>query len=214
MLPADANESASDDQLQGCPFCRLQRESEQDRAPADTILLESEHFLVVPTVGPFTSGHVMVITRGHYTSFASLPVAIRRDFDSIVEVVRRRCGSDVLEFEHGSGPRSESGGACINHVHVHVIPDAAGAVECIEGLLPRLPVESCSELTETHLPYIWLRSNSKSRFYRSSGTHSQFGRRKIWEWFGRHDWDWAANPSQTTVDATILTFRSAGRGHG
>lgn len=204
----DFSEATTDDAAVAvidCPFCRLQLQPASERAPADTVLFESPNFLVVPTVGPFAAGHVLVISRRHYTSFAALPLELRHEYETLVRTVSILVDADILEFEHGSGPANGPSGSCIDHLHVHVMPQCASAVGSIDGLLPTLIVDF-ADLSECDVPYIWLRANGESRLFDAGGVPSQYGRKCIWEWFGRDDWDWAASPNLRSIMSTISMF--------
>jgi hypothetical protein len=56
-----------------CALCLALRNQRSDHTSLEnTSLLESEHFCVLPSVGPFVPGHVMVVSKEHYRNLATM----------------------------------------------------------------------------------------------------------------------------------------------
>lgn len=109
---------------------------------ASRILTESRNYVVVPSIGPLTAGHLLVVPRRHVFSILALPSDQRLECEGLIAVCAGRLRAlypdPVVVFEHGSAPHgSEDCGACVEHAHLHILPGPAEFVSrvrrCIEG---------------------------------------------------------------------------------
>jgi len=77
------------------------------------VLYEDEHFVVMPPLGEFMEGGLLLLSRKHLLSFAHLPAPLfehlERLMQAIGRVLLRRYGVDPLFFEHGPAPEWEQG---------------------------------------------------------------------------------------------------------
>ena len=129
-----------------------------------------------------------------------------REYDSLVEAISRRkpySEGQSLEAEHGPS-ESESGGACITHVHVNLVPGFGSLANMFDNMLPRLDIDdSLSTLVPSQAPYIFMRGAGMVRLYKSDGAPSQLIRRTAFEKMGRSDWDWGVFPQLPVIEQTI-----------
>jgi diadenosine tetraphosphate (Ap4A) HIT family hydrolase len=92
----------------------------------NTILWQTEHFVVLPTLGQFIEGWVMVVDKLHSRCSAVLEKGILGELSSLVDMVRHVLESvygATVVFEHGPGKKSEFGaGCCVRHTHLHIVP--------------------------------------------------------------------------------------------
>lgn len=193
-----------------CVLCRAVSEvPAQGRPIFDTHLFRSPDFVVIPSVGPVVPGHVMVVSRDHCSNLASLSTAAKRQYNRLLDQIsklppyRRK---NLLEAEHGSSS-SESGGACINHLHVNLIPGLTGLATLFDGKLPQLPIQQLMQLTATAAPYIFMRDGTTLRVYEAIGVPSQLIRRAVFEHLDRSDWDWGVFPNLEIVQETIELWK-------
>lgn len=96
------------------------------------ILEETPHHVLLPDIGPLTQDHLLVVSKEHIPSFASLPTGYHKDYQLLVNSVILRMSNlhpkeEPLTFEHGMG--SVNGkfircGGCgrTDHAHLHVLP--------------------------------------------------------------------------------------------
>jgi diadenosine tetraphosphate (Ap4A) HIT family hydrolase len=106
-----------------CEFCT---EFSKDSGGRNSrIILDRDGFAVLPTVGCFVDGYVLIVPRDHAASLASLPAAARSAALDLAEEVRGQLqnvyGQYVLS-EHGALNCDDTGAACCDHCHVHLIP--------------------------------------------------------------------------------------------
>jgi len=188
-------------------------------APPNRVLDQSRNFAIVPSIGPLTRGHVMVVPRRHARSILGMSGSELSECESLV----RRCvdhlsslyGKPALIFEHGSAP-AELGysGACIDHAHLHVVPGPLRFVDAVQkhyngwksghripdlaafvGSLPYLLVGS-----QGHEPPFFVMPNPDvvpAQFLRQL-LASEIGQLPIWDW--RH------NPGRETFLKTIADW--------
>lgn len=96
------------------------------------VLEETPQHVLLPDIAPLTQDHLLVASKKHVPSFASLPAEYHRDYQSLVNSVILRMSNlhpkeEPLTFEHGVG--SVNGkfircGGCgrTDHAHLHVLP--------------------------------------------------------------------------------------------
>lgn len=109
-----------------CNYCRTFLSG--DVTPGDPfseILLESDNFVVVPTLGSLVDGWVLIVPRKHYLSFFTLPPSLFSELKSILDRLASFCalcfGEPTL-FEHGPARPGSSLGCGIDHAHLHLAP--------------------------------------------------------------------------------------------
>ncbi|MBF0391200.1 MAG: hypothetical protein HQL38_00835 [Alphaproteobacteria bacterium] len=113
----------------GCEFCRelvdgrgtFARTYETEQF--GRTLMESPSFVVWPSLGPLTVGHVLILPRFHIEAMASLQEPLICELEDLVAKVNAMIGGigHVAAFEHGAC--AENGGACgIYHAHLHLLP--------------------------------------------------------------------------------------------
>jgi ATP adenylyltransferase len=104
--------------------CRLCAIRSSD-ASWDHVLLESPHFLVVPSKGAFLPGWVMLVPKVHVLSVAQLDGVQTLEFNELLAEVRalvaRRFSAPTC-FEHGATYAGTSFGCGIDHAHTHLVP--------------------------------------------------------------------------------------------
>ena len=107
----------------------------------NTPLAETPRFVVIPSVGPFTPGHVMVVSKTHQPSLLAMGAAAVYEYDALAERIRLLPvwnATVPLEAEHGS-TTLDSGGACVVHCHVHWIPGTGLHYDTLASRLHHLP---------------------------------------------------------------------------
>lgn len=195
-----------------CALCRaVNEEAIEVRRVYDTHILSSDSFVVIPAVGPITPGHVMVVSRSHAPNLAALGRATIQEYESLVESMAKhpQLGNELLEAEHGASG-NESGGACITHAHVNLIPGFSHLADVLDGNLPRLEVDhDLQTLEPAAAPYILLRGHDVVRLFKAQAVPSQLIRRVLFEKVGRDDWDWAVYPNHSVVEQTLKLWGQA-----
>ena len=155
-------------------------------------LLQTDRFVVLPSVGPLVPGHVMVLSRLHCHSLASMGAAAIREYNELAAHLRAAPllqGTDPLEAEHGSTSEDKAG-ACVIHTHVHWLPGMGRFCDELGKRLSARPEASLEEVGMAGGPYIFARAASSQRIFRALGLPSQTIRRILCEITDRDDTDW------------------------
>ncbi len=105
------------------PWVPFRRIFHTETIPTE-ILYEDNYFFIIADVAPLTDGHYLICTNEHIASYSHANEDILRALVTL-KINLRHAFQDVYGklsfFEHGSGSES-SGGCCINHAHLHVLP--------------------------------------------------------------------------------------------
>ena len=90
------------------------------------IIAESEHFIVMPTIGAFVEGYVMIVSKEHYECIAKMPEQYIYEIEQLIDRIRKYIQKtyimDAICFEHGSISCRNQAGGCITHAHLHIVP--------------------------------------------------------------------------------------------
>lgn len=190
-------------------------------ATESRILWETEQWVVIPTLGPLSLGHIMLVPRNHYYSTLSCTSAMLQECSELLN----RCGSvlrsiyrqGVIVFEHGAtATESRKCGACIEHAHLHVVPGPSSFVAAARSKFrdwqsgssilelpdlvensPYMLVGSC-----TRRPRFWVRRCSDT-------VPSQLLRRVLARELGNPtEWDWRKHVGSNVFIKTITDWKN------
>jgi diadenosine tetraphosphate (Ap4A) HIT family hydrolase len=168
-------------------------------------LFESERFVVVPSLGPLVPGHVMIVSKEHRESLASMGPAALKEYNDLAMKVRSGPlldSGEALEAEHGSTP-GDKAGACVVHTHVHVIPKMGKHLPAFKERLAVRREARLSAVGPAHEPYIFLRNDSEEVILDAQNLPSQTIRRILCEILDRDDDDWTQAPRLNWVKETV-----------
>jgi ATP adenylyltransferase len=192
-----------------CNFCAL-NDLHASRALWDTILLETTHFHVIPTIGPVIEGWVLIVSKQHALSMASLDAELIEELAalrlSVAKTMQKAYGT-VAVFEHGPiQPQSEVG-CGVDHAHLHVV---GTGIDLLKGSLKYISgdwrTQRSASLMLTELrgkSYLYLEQPlGVQHVLVSDQIPSQLFRRVIADHFGR-PYNWRENPALDKVQATL-----------
>ena len=205
-----------------CPFCaELDNDglsifaSMMGSRLASRIVYEDEDFVVMPPLGEFMEGGLLVLTRQHVLSLAHLrPEAyarLERLLVAIREAVRSRWGVAPLVFEHGPAPEWSKGVCCVDHAHLNIFPAAVGVHAHLAERM-HLPLKELSELTRlqrAEFGYLFVQENDGSRrVYDAQNVPTQLVRRIITNQLGIPErWHWRDYPGKDELVATYHALK-------
>lgn len=186
--------------------------------PAEWILFQDPRVVVLPTLGPVTAGHTMVLTREHFLSFAHVPAELALYAEDVArelsDKLAAQFGGGVIWFEHGPMSESATGGACTSHAHLHCVP--VGEIDIsaqIDQRLSARPIDSFTALADQVVrdqAYLYYRSQrGEQRVYDvTTPLPCQFLRRITAAALGNDDaWDWMGCPRPELVLQTVNAVR-------
>jgi ATP adenylyltransferase len=182
-----------------CSFCATARGV--PRADYDEPVLMSDHFFVVPSLGGFLEGWLLVVPREHLLNLRQTPRSCRAELEAVVAEVSRALESrygPLVKFEHGPGQCGSSAGCSIDHAHLHVVPYRAPLREAVEAEsradLGLVQVDSLFEIVSTppRSSYLYLEEADGQAFIGfADALESQLVRRVLARRAGRGtSFDW------------------------
>lgn len=211
------NSKSSKAVKQNCLLCKIARRENKN---PEHILYESENFYVVPGLGAFFDGYVMIVPKEHVMSIAELNqehfeefLQVLNDFRFILESVYNK---KIFVFECGSG---KNGGGkhetSIVHAHVHLAPTDMPVLKSVQnsGLHPAL-IEPDDLLDYGEYPYI-LYVDQMDHWFITSDPKTYFPRqhpRQVladYMGLGPNEYNWRTNPLREKMDVIaeeIQTF--------
>jgi diadenosine tetraphosphate (Ap4A) HIT family hydrolase len=102
-------------------------------------LLESDHFVVLPSLGSLVPGWVLVIPKQHYLCIGALPQSLFPEFQrvkkEIVKLIASQFGDPCL-FEHGPSSPGLKVGCSVDHAHLHVVPFSGDLARLTASFMP------------------------------------------------------------------------------
>jgi diadenosine tetraphosphate (Ap4A) HIT family hydrolase len=188
-----------------CPFCvELEGEGHsvfteflQDRL-ASRILYEDELFIVMPPLGQFMEGGLLLLTRAHIPSFAHLPLEwiprLERLLQAIQNLSVAHWGVSPLVFEHGSALDRTKGHCCVDHAHLNIFPAQLRVHPHLAARM-HLKIGSLSEMNRlrtAEFGYLFVQENDGARHgYDGQYAPTQLVRRCITSQMGFPErWHW------------------------
>lgn len=182
------------------------------------VILESEHFVVFPSVGPLQVGHVILCPKLHCPSFACLPRVFEDEYQAIrtqvSELLEATFGEEVHLFEHGTDAKCSRILCSVDHAHQHFIPTDADVWDAlhsdIEWEFISLGISSLKRVTKgrEYLLYHSPENPTIIAVAPKDGFESQYIRRVFADALGRSDqWNWRAHPHPLDIEETFAVLR-------
>jgi diadenosine tetraphosphate (Ap4A) HIT family hydrolase len=172
-------------------------------------LMETERFIVVPSVGPVVPGHVMVVSKLHCHNLASMGSVAIQEYERLADRLRTAPllrDADPLEAEHGS-TGDDKAGACVIHTHVHWVPGMGQFLNEFKQRLSPRPENSLLQVGNNAGPYIFVRAGGMRAVYDGQGLRSQTIRRILCELMDRDDTDWTQALRPDWVQETVKAWQ-------
>ena len=157
------------------------------------ILTESDHFVVMPTIGAFVEGYVMIVSKEHYECIGKMPEDTLHELEQLVArikaCIQERYNMDVVCFEHGGVSCTKRAGGCIVHAHLHLVPcDVPIIGEVRKRGLTAVPISDISDLhtlTKENLSYLYFEDTDGQKYIvKDKFVISQFFRQLLAHHFG------------------------------
>ena len=200
-----------------CPFCA---EFDDDGLSifaqmtgerlANRVVYQDEHFVVMPPLGQFIEGGLLLLTRQHLLSLACLPPALFERLESLVRAISRalieRWGVPPLVFEHGPAPQRGKGVCCVDHAHFNIFPARIHVhPHLAERMHKRIgPLSELAQLRRAEFGYLFVQENDNVRHaYDAQDVPTQLVRRIVSAQLGLTDrWHWRDYPGLDELIAT------------
>lgn len=171
-------------------------------------LFETPRFVVLPSLGPLVVGHVMVVSKAHCHSLASMGHEAVEEYEALASRLRTApflTDGNPLEAEHGS-TLDDKAGACVIHTHVHWVPGMGGFLQEFRDQLPLLSERGLLNVP-VDMPYIFARARAESILFQAKGLPSQTIRRILCGVLDRDDIDWTQAPRLDWIEETVRAWQ-------
>lgn len=184
------------------------------RSLCDTVLFESQNFVIVPTVGSIVPGWLLIVTKIPHLSMSVLDEHQLAELDEVRSQAEAVLGdafcSPVVAFEHGPCRTGQGIGCGVDHAHVHVVALSSSLMVAAERLgyqeLEWRSVGSFREcLAPSGSPYLAI-EDVDGQCYRADAASapSQYFRRAIAAMAGvPNEYDWRRFPFLDNANLTI-----------
>lgn len=186
------------------------------------VVVESDNWYVVPTLGCLVEGHVLIIPKKHILSIANLNNAMFEEMvslrDTVEGIITKRTGKECICFEHGITNDAAVGANSVSHLHVHMVP-------CEKSLWG--PIEEDCRIVDAicfpdyYVLYDYLQKNMPQSYLMfqdidgsihyipdASFYPSQFFRIQVAKYLGTGQWDWRKAQDETLLLQTLNLFRN------
>jgi len=166
--------------------------------PRSRTIMTSERFALIADLSPLTPGHLLLLPKAHFLSFAQvarhMPDELRRVFDLVTHLYSQTFGVPVI-LEHGSACNDDHN-ACVTHAHWHLVPvSGPDMVDLMreDGLRP-VVVSDLASAPWPDTPYYLVGHGGILHIcHPATPMPRQYVRSLIGRWLGMQDpeWDYA-----------------------
>lgn len=182
-------------------------------------LIESENFVVIPSLGALVPGWVLLLPKGHYLSMGALPPSMIGEMEEVKRDLASRLSEafgELCAFEHGPGRAKRDVGCGVDHAHLHVVPINFDLRRAAQPLLPddlgwsAASFDDCRRAYGIGRDYLYLEQPLGNG---SIAVHDDFGsqlfRRAIANQLGLSDeYNWREHPQIAHIVSTVQTLQN------
>ena len=194
----------------------LSRLLDQDQPYQRRVPIETNNFVIIPSIGPLTPGHVLLCPKRHVTSFACLSADVESEFvllkRRVAGLLSERFKAPIHCFEHGSDKNSSRVVCTVDHAHLHLFPAAAEISNVILSKFEWKVIGSeLAELQEfvKEGEYLYYETPEHQCYAakQEQEFESQIMRRLVGAALGRAEvWNWREHPGLTEVKLTYAAI--------
>lgn len=187
----------------------------------NTPLLETKHFIVVPSIGAIVEGWLLIAPKEKALCFGAIEPILKIEFLELKERVQlslTKTYGPVAIFEHGPSQTKSKVGCGVDHAHLHLVPTSTNLVESAKKLAPEVIWESSTGIDSLeyyhsmNLPYLYLEQPEYMPVPivgTSSTIPSQLFRKTIASANAcSESWDWKHNPFFENILRTRVKMTS------
>ncbi|ENY9928012.1 HIT domain-containing protein [Pseudomonas aeruginosa] len=179
----------------------------------ERIYLESDRFVVYPSVGALVVGHLLVVPKNHYTALSlSEPdelVELRGvilDIEKIHGCMQIQSGDSFI-FEHGILDVDQSLMNCVDHAHLHVLPFSVDAASLPFLNFIELNLEDLSKFDSGFPDYIAYGASGRLFLSDDRDKHPQYLRKVLHDMLQLDGhWNWRSDPKIENIKGWITRF--------
>lgn len=139
---------------EGCVFCSVQAQTD---GPENLIVFRGERSFVILNRYPYTSGHLMVVSHDHKSTFEDIDAETRAEMMEMttecMRVLREIYHPQAFNF--GANVGEAAGAGIAGHVHIHIVPRWAGDTSFMSTLAETRVLPEALEETYQRLRDGW-----------------------------------------------------------
>lgn len=184
--------------------------SRGQRARYDQVVLESDNFVVLPSLGSIVPGWLLLIPKFPVVRFADIATCYHSEFERILSAVQGavagRFGAPFV-FEHG-GHRGSRVSCGVDQAHMHIVPLSFDLVSAATSDTTYQWVSLDHYSTPSQLSfqgeYLFVTSNERTAFAEVTTPISQWFRKIIAKHADcREMWNYRTHPFTDNIELTL-----------
>ena len=183
------------------------------------ILYESKNFIVVPSLGHFIDGYLLILPKKHFICIGEIPFRLYDELEFVIskckEVLFKAYRKRTILFEHGAVGNSlkEKAGCCKDHAHLHIVPIEINLFNEISKNYHFKKITSFLSLKSNFIkkiPYLFYENNEGERYlFNAPLVVSQYFRKILAKRLNKLKlWDWRSHPEIKNLQRTLKKLRS------
>ena len=191
-----------------CIFCNLEKNKIEN-----TILDETNHFYILPTVGSLVDGYILVVSKRHINSMSELTKNEMDEYNFIIKkyrnIFRDIYGKYPIVFEHGSPVSDNSIRAnSVIHAHSHIVNHAYLDEPKIIKRLNFKPIQRIEDIKSNENYIMYINNNNFKYVTYNFEPISQLMRKLIAKDLKYEDkFDWKKEKFMDNIIKTILKVK-------
>lgn len=204
-------------QFSGCRLC-WSISQQARRFPENTLLLETDDFVVTPALGSLHPSNLLFVAKQHIRALGTWTADRAADAEAQLHEVLRTLepvSQSWLTFEHGASQQCRTRACCIDHFHMHLIPVEQTVAERLVGSLPTgsEQIEGFGAIPDRikGIPesYISLQlPDGTTRISLATSFPSQFIRQQLATMNGiGAEWNWRSHPREMVAGRTVASLK-------
>jgi len=199
-----------------CPFCIEFSNTElsiwnkkRDFLPLNRILFNHNGWNILPPLGSFMAGGLLIVSERHYRCCSVLDHETALSLDEIisrtVRVLENVYKTNILFFEHGTAACDSKGACCVDHAHINVFPVNFDIWEYLPAFKEKYKINSAVELSGyADCDYLWIFDLKSNFVFPVDGIPSQYIRTLITKNMNFPErWNWQDYLGLDEIQATM-----------
>jgi ATP adenylyltransferase len=178
-------------------------------------ILESENFLVIPSLGSLVEGWLLIVPKKFYLNFSQLPSFVFSELETLISQLSLRFlpffnADQFVIFEHGPTLENSVAGCGVDYAHLHWIPTNFDMLEGAKVFLnlsydwqviPAL--NSINDFNVNSKDYLYLRDQKGNHFLTcQTNIPSQTFRKVMAHYLNAPDsYDWKLNERIENIES-------------
>ena len=165
--------------------------------PPDRTIYRAKNFRIIPPLGEFVEGAVMIVSERHVASCSLFSQDEYEELESLLETTEAVLTREFMRpifFEHGPSVCAGKGVCCVDHAHVHAFPVEVDVHGFLAPRLPATEIRAMSELERCQSGprgYLFLQQQGRRFHYPCDVIPSQLIRQVIASALGVPErWNW------------------------